>query len=95
MLHIMRTVGMASLLERESKCSSKLPFCVTDIAMMPGIDGCHLRTGSCTNVLNSHTTKCESYLTQVTRMSLEKTRSLKKVSRTKFLSSATTTSSRR
>ena len=43
MLQIMRTVGMASLLERESRCSSKLPFCVTAIAMMPEIEGCHLR----------------------------------------------------
>ena len=51
MLQIMRTVGMASLLERESKCSSRLPFRVTAIAMMPGIDGCHLRKGSYNTVL--------------------------------------------
>ena len=51
MLQIMRTVGMASLLERESKCSSRLPFRVTAIAMMPGIDGCHLRKGSYNSVL--------------------------------------------
>ena len=49
MFQIMRTVGMASLLERESRCSSRLPFWVTDIAMIPGMDGCHLKTDQSMN----------------------------------------------